>query len=91
MSIAKQRICAEMYAEQECDVLCIQKHTGGGQKEVRTRIRGMRLVAEIPHEQYRIVLVFRSDYICDSTSISTSTTNNVQIIQAQLNNIIVTM
>ena len=45
----------------------------------------MRLIAEIPHEHYESALFVRSDYICDSTS----TTNNVDIIQAQLTNLMV--
>ena len=56
-----------------------------GQKLVRSRIRFMRLASELPHEQYGSALFVRNDYECDSTS--TSTTNNVEIIQGQLNNI----
>ena len=44
-------------------------------------------MAEIPHEQYGSTIFVRSDYICDSAS--TSTKNNVEIIQAQLNNVYV--
>ena len=84
ISAAKQRLLAEMCAEQKCDVLCIQE-THWGQKAERTRMRGMRLVAEIPHEQYGSAVFVRSDYVYDSTS--ASTTNNVEIIQAQLNNL----
>ena len=50
MSAANKRLLAEMIAEQKCDVLCIHD-THRGQIAVRPRIRGMRLVAEIPHEQ----------------------------------------
>ena len=50
-----------MFAEQKCDVLCIQ-NAHQGQKAVRLRIGGMRLVAEIPHEQYRRPQLFPSYY-----------------------------
>ena len=81
ISAAKQLLLAEMCAEQKCDVLCIQE-THWGEKAVRPRIRGMCLAAEILHEQYGSALFVRNDYVCDSTS--TSSTNNVEIIQTQL-------
>ena len=74
-----------MCAEQKCDVLCIQE-THRGQKAARLRIRGMRLAVEILHEQYGSALFVRYDYVRDSTP----TTNNVEIILAQLNNFMVT-
>ena len=40
------------------------------------------------HEQYGSAIFVRNNYICDSTS--TSNTNNVEIIQAQLNKLTVT-
>ena len=46
----------------------------------------MRLVAEMPHEQYGSALFVSTDYICESTS----TTNNVEIIKAQLDKLMVT-
>ena len=46
----------------------------------------MSLAAEILHGQYGSVLFVSNDYACDSTS----TTNNVGIIQPQLNNLMVT-
>ena len=80
MSSPKQRQPADMCAEKKCDVLCIQE-THRGEKAVRPRIRGMRLVAKIPHKQYGSDIFVRSDYIYDLTS--TSTINNVEIIHAQ--------
>ena len=89
MSAAKQQLlrCAELCEKQKCDVLCVQE-THRGLKEVRPNIRGMSLVAEIPHEQYGSAIFVRNNCICDSTS--TSNTNNVEIIQAQLNKLTVT-
>ena len=69
------------------DVLCVQE-THRGLKAMRPSIRGMSLVAEIPHEQYGSAIFVRNNCICDSTS--TSNTNNVEIIQAQLNKLTVT-
>ena len=87
MTAAKKRLLAEMCADQKCDVLSIQK-THMVQKGLRPRIRGMRLAAKIPHEQYGSVLLVHNDYIiCDSTS--TSITNNAEIIQVHLNNLMV--
>ena len=87
MSAAKQQLLAELCEEQKCDVLCVQE-THRGVKAIRPNIRGMRLVAEIPHEQYGSAIFVRNNCICDSTS--TSNTNNVEIIQAQLNKLTVT-
>ena len=46
----KQQLLAELYEKQKCDVLCVQE-THRGLKAIRPNIRGMSLVAEIPHEQ----------------------------------------
>ena len=46
----------------------------------------MSLVAEIPHEQYGSAIFVRNNCIYDSTS----TSNNVEIIQAQLNKLTAT-
>ena len=83
----KQQLLAELCEKQKCDVLCIQE-THQGLKTIRPNIRGMRLVVEIPHEQYGSAIFVRNNCICDSTS--TSNTNNVEIIQAQLNKLTVT-
>ena len=87
MSAAKQQLLAELCEKQKCDVLCVQE-THQGLKAIRPNIRGMSLVAEIPHEQYGSSIFVRNNCICDSTS--TSNTNNVEIIQAQLNKLTVT-
>ena len=77
-----------MSEKQKCDVLCVQE-THRGLKVIRSNIRGMTLVAEMPHEQYGSVIFVRNNCICDSTS--TSNANNVEIIQAQLNKLTVTI
>ena len=87
MSAAKQQLLAELCEKQKCDVLCVLE-THRGLKAIRPNIRGMSLVAEIPHEQYGSAIFVRNNCICDSTS--TSNTNNVEIIQAQLNKLTVT-
>ena len=87
MSAAKQQLFAELCEKHKCDVLCVQE-THRGLKAIQPNIRGMSLVAEIPHEQYRNAIFIRNNSICDSTS--TSNTNNVEIIQAQLNKLTVT-
>ena len=87
MSAAKQQLLAKLYEKQKCDVLCVQE-THRGLKAIRPNIRGMSLVAEIPHEQYGSAIFVRNNCICNSTS--TSNTNNVEIIQAQLNKLTVT-
>ena len=67
-------------------VLCMQEtHRGPG--AVRPRVRGMNLVAEIAHEQYGSALFIRDSCICESTS--TSSTDNIDIIQATLNGVTV--
>ena len=58
---AMQRLLVEMCGDRKCDVLCIQE-THRVQKAVRTRIIDMRLVAEIPHEQYGRAVLVRSEY-----------------------------
>ena len=87
MSAAKQQLLAELCEKQKCDVFCVQE-THRGLKAIRPNIRGMSLVAEIPHEQYGRAIFVRNNCICDSTS--TSNTNSVEIIQAQLNKLTVT-
>ena len=77
----------ELCEKQKCDVLCVQE-THRGLKAIRPNIKGMSLVAEIAHEQYGSAIFVRNNCICDSTS--TSNTNNVEIIQAQLNKLTVT-
>ena len=79
---AKQQILAELRANHKCDVLCIQEtHRGPG--EVRHRVPVMNLVAEITDEQYGSVLFINDSCTCESTS--TSSTDNIEIIQATLN------
>ena len=87
MSAAKQQLLAELCEKQKCDVLCVQE-IHRGLNAIRPNIRGMSLVAEMPHEQYGSAIFVRNNCICDSTS--TSNTNNVEIIQAQLNKLTVT-
>ena len=84
---AKQQLLVELCEKQKCHVLCVQE-THRGLKAIQPNIRGMSLVAEIPHEQYGSAICVRNNCICDSTS--TSNTNNVEIIQAQLNKLTVT-
>ena len=50
---------------------------------VRPSVPGMNLVAEIAHEQYGIALFIRDSCTCESTS--TSSTDNIEIIQPTLN------
>ena len=52
---------------------------------VRPRVPGMNLVAEIAHEQYGSALFIHDSVKCDSTS--TSSTDNIEIIQATLNGV----
>ena len=60
-----------------------ETHRGPG--AVRPRVPGMNLVAEIAHEQYGSALFIRDSCTCESTS--TSTTDNIEIIQATLNGV----
>ena len=81
-SSAKQKMCAN----HKCDVLCMQEtHIGSG--VVPPRVPEINLVAEIAHEQYGSVLFIRDSCPCESTS--TSSTDNIEIIQATLNNVTV--
>ena len=50
---------------------------------VRSRVSGVNLVAEIAREQYGSALFIRDSCRCES--ISTSRTDNIEIIQATLN------
>ena len=86
MSVAKQQLFAELCEKQKCEVLCVQE-IHRRLKAIRPNLRGISLVAEIPHEQYGSDIFVRNNCICDSTS--TSNTNNVEIIQAQLNKLTV--
>ena len=60
-----------------------EPHRGPG--AVRPRVPGMNLVAEIAHEQYGSALFIRDSCTCESTS--TSSTDNIEIIQATLNGV----
>ena len=60
-----------------------ETHIGPG--AVRPRVSGMKLVAEIAHEQYGSALFIRDPCTCESTS--TSSTDNIEIIQATLNGV----
>ena len=83
---AKQQIRAELCANHKGDVLCMQEtHRGPG--AIRPRFPWMNLVAEIAHEQYVSVLIIRDSCTCDSTS--TSSTDNIEVIQATLNGVLV--
>ena len=86
LSSAKHQILAEPCSNHKCDVLCMQEtHRGPG--AVRPRVPGMNLVAEIAHEQYGSAFFIRDTCTCESTS--TSTTDNMEIIQATLNGLTV--
>ena len=86
LSSTKQQILAALFANHKCDLLCIQEtHRGPG--AVRPKIPGMNLVAEIAHEQYGIALFIRDSCTCKYTS--TSSTDNIEIIQATLNGVAV--
>ena len=52
---------------------------------VQHRVPGMNLFAEIAHEQYGSALFIRDSCTCESTS--TSSTDNIEIIQAILNGV----
>ena len=82
LSLAEQQILAELCANHRCDVLCMQEtHSDPG--AVCHRVTGINLVAEIAHEQYGIALFICDPYRCESTS--TSSADNIEIIQATLN------
>ena len=81
---AKQQILAELCSNHKCDVLCMQEtHRGPG--AVRPRVPGMNLVAEIAHEQFGSALFIRDSCTCES--ISSPSTDNIEIIQATLNGV----
>ena len=82
LSSVKQHILAELCENHKCDVVCMQEtHRGPG--AVRPRVPGMILVAEIAHKQYGSALFIRESCPCES--ISTSNTDNIEIIQTTLN------
>ena len=84
LSSYKQQILAEPCVNHKCDVLCMQEtHRGHG--AVRHRVNGMNLVAEIALEQYGSAFFIRDSCTCDSTC--TSSTDNIEIIQATLNGV----
>ena len=80
LSSVKQQIPEELCANHKCDVLCMQEPS-----EVRPRVPGMNLVAEIAHEQYDSALFIPDSSACESTS--NSITDNTEIIQATLNGV----
>ena len=84
LSSAKQYILAELCANHKCDILCMQEtHRGPG--AIRPRVPEKNLVAEIAHEQYGSALFIRISCTCESTS--TSSTDNIEIIQATLSGV----
>ena len=62
-----------------------ETHRGPG--AVRPRVTGMNLVTEVAHEQYGSALFIPDSCKCESTS--TSSTDNIEIIQATLNGVTV--
>ena len=60
MFAAKQQLLAELCEKQKCDVLCVQE-THRGVTAIRPNIRGMSLVAEIPHEQCGSAIFVRKE------------------------------
>ena len=62
-----------------------EPHRGPG--AVRHRVLAMNLFAEITHEQYGSALLLRDSCTCESTA--TSSTDNIDNIQATLNGVIV--
>ena len=60
-----------------------ETHRGPG--AIRHSVPGMYLVAEIAHEQYGSALVIRDSCTCASTC--TSSSDNIEIIQATLNGV----
>ena len=64
MSSAKQQLLVELCEKHKCDVLCAQE-THRVLKAIRPNIRGLSLVAEIPHEQYGSAIFVRNNCICD--------------------------
>ena len=83
------QILAEPCANQKCDALCMRETPicQRGPGAVRPRVPRMNLVAEIAHQQYGSALCIRDSCTCESTS--TSSTNNIEIIQATLNGVTV--
>ena len=87
LSSVKQQIMAELCVKYKCDVLCMQE-THRSNKAIRPRINGMELVAEIPHDKYGSAVFVSKNYICESTSVSS--TDNIEIIQVQFSGVSVT-
>ena len=88
MSAAKQQLLAELCEKQKCDASLRTRNTSRVERNTTQYQRHESGLQRYPHEQYGSAIFVRNNCICDLTS--TSNTNNVEIIQAQLNKLTVT-
>ena len=86
LSAVKAFMLSDVCKEQHCRCLCLQE-THGGARKVRPRIPGMTIVAERPHDKYGSAIFIRDDL--KVKSISVTATNHVEVITAELRDVVV--
>ena len=81
LSAVKASMLPDLCKEQHCHCLCLQE-THRGARKARPRIPGMILVAERPHDKYGALF-------SSQKSISVTAANNVEVITADLPDVVV--
>ena len=86
LSAVKASMLSDVCNEQHCHCLCFQE-THRGARNVRRRISGMTLLSERPHDKYGSAIFIRDDL--KLKSIYVTATNHVEVITAQLPDVVV--
>ena len=86
LSAVKSSMLSDVCKEQHCHCLCLQE-THRGARMARPRIPGMTLVAEHPHDKYGSAVFIRDDLKVNSISVTTA--NHVEVITAELHDVVV--
>ena len=84
-SAVKASMLSDLCKEQHCHCLCRQE-THRGERKARSRIPGMTLEAERPHDKYGSAIYIRDDLKVKSISVTAS--NHVEVITAELPDVV---
>ena len=86
LSAVKAAMLSDLCKEQYCHCLCLQE-TYRGARKARPSIHGMTLVAERPHDKYWSAIFLRDEL--KVKSISATAVNHVEVITAELPDVVV--
>ena len=85
LSAVKASMLSDLCKEQHCH--CLQETLHKGERKTRPRIPGMTLVAERPHDKYGSAIFIRDDLMVKSISVTAA--NHVEVITAELPDVVV--